>query len=210
MSVTPWRVYGAALESGSMLTARRADGGSEPLAVSRWLADADTIDERVLDRVRGRVLDVGCGPGRHVHALCRRGVDVVGIDASTTAVSIATKRGGNAILGDVFTHDLKLASWQTVLLLDGNLGIGGNPEALLRRVRELLSPSGRALVETNPPGRGVELHPVRLELGAHVSFWFPWARVCNDAIRSVADSAAFSCDAQWEDGGRWFAELTCR
>ena len=27
-----------------------------------------------------RVLDVGCGPGRHAHALARRGIEVLGID----------------------------------------------------------------------------------------------------------------------------------
>jgi cyclopropane fatty-acyl-phospholipid synthase-like methyltransferase len=29
-----------------------------------------------------RVLDVGCGPGRHAFALARRGIDVVGVDLS--------------------------------------------------------------------------------------------------------------------------------
>jgi SAM-dependent methyltransferase len=36
-----------------------------------------------------RVLDVGCGPGRHAHALARRGVAVHGIDISERFVAIA-------------------------------------------------------------------------------------------------------------------------
>ena len=37
----------------------------------------------VLDLAPGdRVLDIGCGPGRHAHALGRRGIEVVGIDVS--------------------------------------------------------------------------------------------------------------------------------
>ena len=36
-----------------------------------------------------RVLDVGCGPGRHAHALGRRGVEVVGVDISERFVALA-------------------------------------------------------------------------------------------------------------------------
>ena len=36
-----------------------------------------------------RVLDVGCGPGRHAHALARRGIEVLGIDIARTFVDLA-------------------------------------------------------------------------------------------------------------------------
>jgi SAM-dependent methyltransferase len=36
-----------------------------------------------------RVLDVGCGPGRHAHALGRRGVSVHGVDISARFVTLA-------------------------------------------------------------------------------------------------------------------------
>ena len=36
-----------------------------------------------------RVLDVGCGPGRHAHALARRGFDVVGVDISERFIDLA-------------------------------------------------------------------------------------------------------------------------
>jgi SAM-dependent methyltransferase len=36
-----------------------------------------------------RVLDVGCGPGRHAHALGRRGIEVHGVDISQRFVDIA-------------------------------------------------------------------------------------------------------------------------
>jgi SAM-dependent methyltransferase len=37
-----------------------------------------------------RVLDVGCGPGRHAHELARRGIVVHGIDISARFIGIAT------------------------------------------------------------------------------------------------------------------------
>ena len=37
-----------------------------------------------------RVLDVGCGPGRHSLALAARGIEVVGVDISQRFVDLAT------------------------------------------------------------------------------------------------------------------------
>jgi SAM-dependent methyltransferase len=37
----------------------------------------------------GRVLDVGCGPGRHTHALAARGFEVVGVDISERFIALA-------------------------------------------------------------------------------------------------------------------------
>lgn len=209
MSALPWTLYESALDTGAALTARHADGVTELLAVGRWLADADPVDERLIERARGPVLDVGCGPGRHVHALVRRGIAVLGLDASPLAVRIASARGADAVLGDVFTHGLELGVWETVLLLDGNLGIGGDPTALLSRVHDFLTPSGTVLVETDAPGGGAHTVPVRLERGDDVSMWFPWARVCNDAIEPIAAGAGLRCADRWSDEGRWFAALRC-
>jgi SAM-dependent methyltransferase len=47
-----------------------------------------------------RVLDVGCGPGRHTLALAQRGVEVVGIDISTRFVDLA-RQAAEALAPDV-------------------------------------------------------------------------------------------------------------
>ena len=207
MSAVPWNLYEEALDAGAHLTARHADGATELLAIGRWLADADPVDERVIARAPGPVLDVGCGPGRHVSLLVRHGIAALGLDASPLAVRIASARGAEAIHGDVFTHGLELGVWETVLLLDGNVGIGGDPVALLRRAREFLTPTGRVLVEVDPPGSGLRALPVRLERGSDVSVWFPWARVGAAAGDAAAPAAGRRCSARWSDEGRWFADL---
>lgn len=46
------------------------------------------VDELGLD-AGARVLDVGCGPGRHAHALGRRGIEVVGVDIAQRFVDLA-------------------------------------------------------------------------------------------------------------------------
>src|SRR5207245_9657054 len=47
------------------------------------------IEREAMRAVRGRVLDVGCGPGRHAVYLQRKGHRVVGTDASPTQVRLA-------------------------------------------------------------------------------------------------------------------------
>lgn len=51
--------------------------------------EADALVEVLELRPGMRVLDVGCGPGRHAHALGRRGVEVHGVDISERFVAIA-------------------------------------------------------------------------------------------------------------------------
>lgn len=204
----PGQVYGLALHAGGGLLARELDGSTQPLDVPRWLADVDQVDARLLASVRGPVLDVGCGPGRHVQALAQRGVHAMGIDSSPHALKIATQRGAEVVLGDIFTEQLEVSAWETVLLLDGNLGIGGSPERLLLRISELLRPTGQLIVEVSAPGTGLRRGPVRLEHHRLVSTWFPWARVDPDHLEALAPAARLRVDDVWQDEQRWFARLS--
>ena len=95
----------------------------------------------------------------------------------------------------------------TVLLADGNIGIGGDPVALLRRVSELLTPLGQALVEVQPPGTALRREQVRLCHGGQTSSWFPWAYVGVDQMAETARSAGLRTAETWSADGRWFTSL---
>lgn len=203
----PLELYADALEGDGSLVARDVRGRTQRLPVERWLAPASPADERVLDRTEGPVLDVGCGPGRHVHALVRRGVLALGVDVSPSAVRLARARGAVAVEGSIFDRVPGAGLWRSALLLDGNVGIGGEPAALLSRVGALLAPGGCALVELGTPGGGLRTTRVRLERGEAVGNWFAWATVAADAVEGPARDAGFHVDATWCDDGRWFARL---
>jgi len=186
---------------------RRADGRLDPLPLARWLGPVDDADAALLERVEGSALDIGCGPGRHVAALRAAGHPGLGIDLSPVAVEIARGRGAEAILGSVFEHVPDAGTWGTALLLDGNIGIGGRPAALLARARELLVRGGAVLAELEPPGVRNGVTRVRLEAPGAVSEWFPWAHAGIDGIDEVARRAGLERDWTMCSGGRRFAAL---
>lgn len=182
------------------------------LPVSSWSGPADRADHALLDLCVGATLDVGCGPGRLTHELTRRGHRVLGIDVVAEAVAQTRRRGAHAVLADVFGPLPDEGRWSSVLLADGNVGISGKPSRLLGRVRELLRPRGRAVVEVTSPGTGSSAGWTTLEGPQGRSRPFRWARVAADDIALVAAPAGLVVHSlhdlsSREPGGRWAAVL---
>lgn len=183
------------------------DGTAIPLDFSRWLEPPSPGELRVLERAVSPVLDIGCGPGRHVLALARAGIVALGVDAAPSAVALATDRGAPVLLRSVFERVPGVGRWGCALLLDGNIGIGGDPAALLARVGHLLRYGGSVLVEVDPPGRISGRFRARVGSSAGVSASFPWARVAAGDLDRLSAAAGLRLDELWTDEGRWFARL---
>ena len=176
-----------------------------PLPVGDWTRPVDGSDRALLAECRGETLDVGCGPGRMTRALAERGHTVLGIDVVPQAIRMTRERGAAALLRDVFEDVPGEGRWATVLLADGNIGIGGDPRALLSRARSLLAPGGRVVVDLAPPGTGVVTRRVRLQTSALRSRPFSWSQVGAEAIGTVAIAAGLAVTALRAHGDRWFA-----
>ena len=210
----PWSAdpYSDALRTGQgPLFLRRPDGWLLPLEVERWCADADAADLEVLRRCEGAVLDVGCGPGRLVAALAAQGRRVLGIDVSEAAVARTIRYGGQALLRSVFEPLPGEGRWGTALLVDGNLGIGGDPHTLLDRMDQLLSPGGLLIAETVPvPDLDERVLVHVTDARGTAGTPFPWARLGTPALLGHADRAGWHAVDQWAAGGRSFAALRSR
>jgi SAM-dependent methyltransferase len=179
------------------------------LPAHRWLGPPLPSDDRVLGCVEGPVLDVGCGPGRHVLALAQARIVTLGIDVSPPALHVAHQRGAPVLHRSIFARIPGSGRWRTALLLDGNVGIGGCPTSLLRRVAALVAPSGTLLVEVDagPAPRPASVDQVRFERGAHVGPWFAWTHVDERGLADHASAAGLRVTERWEDEGRRFARL---
>ena len=70
----------------------REDGLRRRSSMETYFASANRwsrLERDAMRLVRGRVLGLGCGPGRHALYLQKNGHDVVGLDASPTQVALA-------------------------------------------------------------------------------------------------------------------------
>ena len=173
----------AALRSRVSATARM-----RPLAIGRWVAGADAVDERALAGLRGPVLDVGCGPGpppararppRRVRARRR---PLPGRRRRWPADAAPTRSSARSS-----ARSRTPARGQSALLLDGNIGIGGSPARLLRGSLALLAPGGTILVELAAPETDTIETLARIETPSSVSEWFAWAEVSAASIGELAD-----------------------
>jgi SAM-dependent methyltransferase len=184
-----------------------AEGVALDLPVHRWFGPADASKQRALDHAARPALDIGCGPGRHLVALAEREVFALGIDISPAFLDVARERGVNVLHRSVFDRVPGVRRWRTALLLDGNIGIGGDPEALLRRIVELLRDDGRVIVETELHDGTDEVVMVRAETSETSGPWFRWTTVGPRRLVALAASVGLAVADTWQDDGRAFARL---
>src|SRR4051794_40065030 len=98
-------------------------------------------------RPGSRVLDVGCGPGRHAAALSARGIDVTGIDLSPDFVDLARAAAPDATFRVQDVRDLDDVEMFDALycLCQGGFGLlgGADDERVLANFARALKPTRR-------------------------------------------------------------------
>ena len=202
-------LYDRALD-GELCWIRHDDGCVHRLPARSWLdgQDADRkFDDIVVGLCHGPTIDLGCGPGRLVAALIERGVPALGVDQSATAVEMARRSGAPVLRRDVFDPLPGTGRWQTVLLADGNVGLGGDPWRMLRRAGELLHRGGRCVAEFDSAIAGIRTGWVRLESTRTIGPWFRWATVGVDCVSRLADDVGLAVTGIHPVGGRVVASL---
>jgi len=123
----------------------RSSDASRPLKAIR--AEVEWID--ALKPSRGRLLDLGCGVGRHALLLAEKGWSVTGIDAAAPSLEYARQEAADAGLNPTFLQgDLRTvalpAQQDLILIAYGTVGTLSPAQArrLVRRCRKALAPGG--------------------------------------------------------------------
>jgi SAM-dependent methyltransferase len=164
MNSTPFDIFASCLwqyhKTGKASLRNERDDGVRGQEDVSWYfteyRDFPIHEKKALKFARGRVVDVGCGAGRHSLYLQRRGLRVTAIDVSPPIVELAQSRGVRdpriaSVCGKLpFRH----GEFDTVLMFGNNLGICGSIPFFRRMLRELhriTTPRARILGTTRMP-----------------------------------------------------------
>lgn len=200
--------YARALRSEAEVLFLQDDTRRSPMDIARWHAEADLVDLTLLAEVTGPVLDIGCGPGRMVRAARDLGLSALGIDVSPAAVELARGLGLHVIERNIFAPIPAEGHWQTALLVDGNIGIGGNVSELLARCAEVIAPGGEIVVEVHSDPDRHHTYTGRLvDAQGRASAAFPWAEIGVDRLAEIAVAHGLTMIQSWELDGRGFCRL---
>lgn len=175
------------------------------------------VERDAMGFVGGRVLDVGCGAGRFMLWLRSRGFDVVGIDNSPGAIEACRRRGLEDVhllsVGKVSRR--RLGTFDTVLLLGGNMALLGPAEAAKRnltRLARVTSPGGRLLganrdltrsrderisamvAENLAQGRFSGEHRSRIRYKTFATPFFTSSRMSPDELRALTAGTGWTLE----------------
>lgn len=135
---------------------RFVDTGSEAGLYFRNYDQWSSFERQAIKLAAGRILDIGCGAGRHSLYLQKKGFDVTGIDMSPGAVKVCKLRGLKKALVRPITGVAKFKpnSFDTILMLGNNFGLFGSAKqakVLLKKLYRITAPDGRIIAGTRNP-----------------------------------------------------------
>ncbi len=213
--------FGSAIEDyqrglrGFPCIIERDDGFLTQEDIEPYFGDADDWAIEELEALGGLVspvLDVGCGPGRHLIPLQDQRM-VVGLDTSRSVLRVCRERGGrNLVLGRSTRLPFKRARFGSVLMMSNGLGLSGGLRATLAAlsdIRRVLSSGGRLVAHTSDPtdpetgihddyrfrnieqGRDSGLVRVRMVYREAVGSWFELMLMTQRQAVSILGLAGF-------------------
>jgi SAM-dependent methyltransferase len=104
------------------------DDGYVAVDPSNYFEDWSDRDTWAVDRLKGRVLDIGAGAGRVTSVVVERGLEAVALDVSAGAVEVCRRRGIKEVFHGTVDEVPGTELFDSFLVLGNNLGLIGSPE----------------------------------------------------------------------------------
>jgi len=179
-------------------------------------------EKKAIEYIKGRVLDIGCGAGRHSLYLQKKGLDVLGIDNSPLAIKVCKLRGlKKAKIMSIEDIDFKPKSFDTIIMMGANFGLMGNfkkARSLLKRFHKITSDDGLIIAETRDPYKTdnpahLEYHKLnrkrgrmggqvrmRIRFGKYATPWFDYLLVSKEEMEEILKGTGWKVK-QYIDSG---------
>lgn len=162
---------------------------------------------KAMEFVKGKVLDIGCGAGRHSLYLQKKGFDVLGIDVSPLAVKICRLRGlKKARVMSIEEVNFKPSSFDSIIMMGNNFSLFGSfkkARRLLKRFHRMTSSNALIVTETRDPyktnnptyleyyefnkkrGRMSGRLRGRIRFEKYIGKWFDWLMVSKKEMKKI-------------------------
>ena len=161
-------------------------------------------EKKALKYVKGKVLDLGCGAGRHTLYLQKKGFDVLGIDSSPLAIKVCRKRGlKKARVLDIKDLGPETGIFDTILMLCNNFGLFGDEKKAKILLKMFLKITGKdAVIITESYDSDIGFYSeyrkfnkkkgrmpghlrVRLRYENYATAWFNYLRVSQNEMKII-------------------------
>jgi SAM-dependent methyltransferase len=150
----------------------------------------------------GPVLDLGAGAGRAALYFQERGMAVTAVDASPGAVEVCRRRGvADVRIGDAGDPP-RDQSWGAVLLLCGNLGLGGSWEGsrqLLARLAGLVRPGAVLVGDSVTPGGSPQVD-LRIRYKGLITPWWRQYNIPAGRMTALVEGTGWTMEKHPHDG----------
>ena len=178
---------------------------------------------------RGRVVDVGCGAGRHALALQREGFEVLGIDISPMVIKAARQLGlRKTKVLSITEMNSRLGPFDTIQMLGNNFGLFGNRKRaqwLLRRFYRATGDGGRIIAQSNDVyqtcdplhlayhrwnrrrGRMAGQIRMRVRYRIYCTPWFDYLMVPQDEMKEILNGTGWQVRRFIETAGSSYVAI---
>ena len=168
----------------------------------------DSLEQALLAHVKGQYLDIGCGAGRILRYLRVQGHEGVGIDIDAQLVALCQELTEQTVHLLSWEQMGTLGSFDSLLLCNRSLGIGGNLAGVKRLLTQCAgsAESGGTLLFDSyeiTSATGVLERTLRYKYRGQYSEAFPWIYVCSDLACQLLAETGWSSERVIREGDRY-------